>query len=150
MLGPMALTSKRAVAVVCSQCGSPLTVALLAAAPDRLFRYASDRQPVVEPGVAIVDPEPRTVWKSSPDKIRETVELCPAGSLVVNPDDLLPGGVVVTGNAVGCCGLDRMDGPNQACASCGQVLGTAQTDGWTPAEVRFLPAAIVYANEPPA
>ena len=48
----------------------------------------------------------------------------------------------VTGQAVACCGLDGQDGPNQACASCGQVLGTAWTDCWTQHEVRFTPGTV--------
>jgi hypothetical protein len=33
-----------------------------------------------------------------------------------------------------------MDGLNQECARCGQYVGLARTDCWTPFVVRFFPA----------
>lgn len=65
----------------------------------------------------------------------------PAGSLALNPDDVLREAVVPSGVRNGCCGPDGRDGPNVSCV-CGRVLGTEWGDCWTQAEVRFLPDAV--------
>jgi hypothetical protein len=74
------------------------------------------------------------------------VEAAPANAIVVRPDGLRTGAVVVSSNAFGCCGLDGMDGPNQSCAACGQVLGTAWTDCYQAQEVRLSPDAVWVIN----
>jgi hypothetical protein len=90
-----------------------------------------------------VDSLARTVevWhQGMPQGQTVTEETDPAGSVVVHPYDRLEGALVdVEGRAAGCCGLDGLDGPNQRCAACGSVVGTARTDCWTAKEVRFWP-----------
>lgn len=134
--------------VKCAGCGAALTVPLAGGEAGLLQKDAQNRQPVVPQGFAVVDPALSTYIRIVRGGPREEVERCPAKNLVVNPLDLIPDAVVVTGRAVGCCGLDGMEGPNQACAACGQILGTAMTDCWTAAEVRFLPDAVT--RESPA
>jgi hypothetical protein len=131
--------------VVCSGCAARLTVPLAIGGDELIVRDAQDRAPVVPPGHAAFDSRPRTVWRVADGQPGESVELCPAGSLVVNPEDVVESAVVVTGRANGCCGLDGLDGANQACTRCGLVLGTAQTDCWTAAEIRLLPGAVSFA-----
>jgi hypothetical protein len=109
-----------------------------------------DRQvtgaPTLPPGVVVTDPNPVTVWQVERGLPAREIEQAPANAVVVRPDALLAGSVAVTGVAAGCCGLDGQDGPNQACATCGQPLGTAWTDCWTQHEVRFDPDAVLLAE----
>jgi len=103
--------------------------------------------PTLPAGIVVVDPEPVTVQVIARDGPVEELEQVPAGSVVVRPDSIVPGAVVVISEPVGCCGLDGQDGPNQGCAACGQVLGTAWTDCWTPHEVRLLPNAVLLVGQ---
>ncbi|MFP5369524.1 MAG: hypothetical protein ACLGI3_02085, partial [Actinomycetes bacterium] len=93
-------------------------------------------------GTVVVGAPARTIerWARAGATAEPLVQ-APAGSVVVHPDDRLPGAVHEVGETAGCCGLDGQGGPNQGCA-CGAVLGTAWTDCWTANEVRFLPDAV--------
>jgi hypothetical protein len=155
MIGPS--VSNPAAPLVCSSCAAVLTVELAPGEPSVLVRNAVDRHPVVARGLVVIDPENRMTYRWRPSSgapgaanpaghadheavgAWETHEECPAGSVVVNPQDLLRDAVVVVGGGGGCCGPDGLTGPNQGCAVCGQILGTAQLDCWTPSEIRFLP-----------
>jgi hypothetical protein len=82
-----------------------------------------------------IDPEP---WLEIGEVERI---LDPAGAIVVHPEHrLLTALVNIDGHSYGCCGLDGLDGPNQACSKCGRVVGTARTDCWmSNLEMRFWP-----------
>lgn len=97
-------------------------------------------------GAVVLDAPARTVerWARAGAQAEPLVQ-APAGSVVVHPDDRLPGAIEIVGSAAGCCGLDGQDGANQGC-TCGAVLGTAWTDCWTANEVRFLPDAVEVAE----
>jgi hypothetical protein len=69
----------------------------------------------------------------------ETIETDPPDAIVVHPDDRGEGALVDVPDSNGCCGLDGLDGPNQTCAGCGAIVGTARTDCWTEKEMRFWP-----------
>ena len=64
------------------------------------------------------------------------------GAIVVNPASVLRRLLKSAGADHGCCGSDGLHGPNRACI-CGAVLGTERSDCWTPAEIRFLPDAVI-------
>lgn len=85
--------------------------------------------------------------KDSADWIEvDVVEAVPR--IVIHPDDRLPDAVVsIPGYSAGCCGLDGYDGPNQACARCRAVLGTARTDCWTEDVVWFLPKSVLPVDD---
>lgn len=105
--------------------------------------YVEEGSVPVPQGRWAVDPSPRTVevWHRGMPKgrtVREETD--PAGAVVVHPDDRLDGALVdIEESSAGCCGLDGCDGPNQRCAACGSVVGTARTDCWTEKEMRFWP-----------
>lgn len=70
------------------------------------------------------------------------MKIVDAGSLVVNPDDLLVTAIREIGTTRGCCGLNSADGDNQACAGCGLTVGRIWTECWTQHEMRFYPTAV--------
>jgi hypothetical protein len=119
--------------VYCLGCGNPLTVELRRAVtqPD-----VSGRRGELRRSRFYVDPYPLTAM----GKVER--ELDPSDSIVVHPDDRLTGSLTdVPEHSYGCCGLDGLDGPNQACATCGRTVGTARTDCWIDHhEMRFWPA----------
>ena len=128
--------------MVCRSCGAVLARDLLLVPPDRIRRDEIDRRPTVPEGSVAVDPEALT-WKAwSKDAGDHLYEQSPAGSIVIGSVDRVEGAVQEVGLAGGCCGLDGCNGPNQGCAACGTVVGTARTDCWTADEVRFLPKAV--------
>lgn len=90
-----------------------------------------------------VDSHVRTVevWhRGMPEGQTVTEETDPGGAVVIHPADRIESALVdVEDRSGGCCGLDGCDGPNQQCAACGSILGTARTDCWTAKEVRFWP-----------
>jgi hypothetical protein len=117
--------------LVCSKCRCPLTVDL----HEVDARGVADGvcgQPWLPPDTFAIDDDHDT-----------ELPVHRARTIVVRPDALLDGTVVVSGRVNGCCGFDGMDGPNQSCANCGRVLGTARTDCWQFHEVRFKPGAII-------
>jgi hypothetical protein len=127
--------------VRCASCGAPLTMPLDVVGADRIdLTVCGDS--TLPRGAMVVEAPARTVerWARPGTALAPLVQ-APAGSVVVHPEDLLPGVAREVGQAAGCCGLDGQDGPNQGCA-CGAVLGTAWTDCWTANEVRFLPDAV--------
>jgi hypothetical protein len=139
--------------IQCARCGTALTVELrrVAALQPIPKRYDDDRDVTYEPverGGFVVDDEARTIqqWTRDSGSV-ETIETDPAGAVVTHPDDRLPGALSnVADRSAGCCGLDGCDGPNQACAVCGAVVGTARTDCWTEHEVRFWPTDVVVEH----
>lgn len=133
------------VRVVCSNCGSDLTIGLRALSADVLDRAMVDA-PSLPDGAIVIDPGAVTVHQSGPGSSPLEIEQAPPNAVVVRPDAIIEGTVTVIGIAAGCCGLDGQDGPNQACASRGQVLGTAWTDCWTVHEVRFNPGAVLLVE----
>ena len=51
----------------------------------------------------------------------------------------------------GCCGLDGLDGPNQACTACDSLVGTLRSDCWCVHEMRYLEEQVTLAGVvPPA
>lgn len=51
----------------------------------------------------------------------------------------------------GCCGLDGLDGPNQACTACGSLVGTLRSDCWCVHEMRYFDEQVTLASVvPPA
>lgn len=142
--------------VCCSGCGTPLTVSLRRASvlnPAPVVPNddgdESTNHALVERGTFALDSHPRTVQQRSrgmgPDSF-EIIETDPAGTVLVHPDDRLPEALdEVPERSHGCCGLDGCDGPNQACANCGAIVGTARTDCWTDHEVRFWPTSVVVS-----
>ncbi len=123
--------------VRCAACGRALTAPVERADPSVITYDAIERAPTVPRGSVARDPE--AAMMSSHGR---PVERSPAGAIVVHPDDLVTDALVSWGVDVGCCGSDGCDGPNRAC-TCGQVVGTAMTDCWTAAEMRFHPDAVV-------
>ncbi|MDB4873422.1 MAG: hypothetical protein JWL97_4426 [Gemmatimonadales bacterium] len=139
----------RAIRLACAGCGRALTGALVQGEADLLSGDAGDAfdpQPTVPVGRFVIDPEPVAFLVSHAGAPQGVKELDPAGSLVVNPDDLADGAVTSTGWDFGCCGSAGVDGPNRGCR-CGQTLGTARTDCWTSAEMRFHPHAVVVVEK---
>jgi hypothetical protein len=66
-------------------------------------------------------------------------------SIVINPQNLLPNTLLVSGIDNGCCGSDGMDGPNRSC-QCGAVIAIERSDCWTPAKISFLSDAVKLTN----
>ena len=133
------------VVVRCGSCAAPLTVPLAAIEADRLDLTVCGTATLPQGSVVLGAPARTVEQWARPGSTAAVVVQAPEGSVVVHPDDLLPDGVRLAGQARGCCGLDGQDGPNQACA-CGVVVGTAWTDCWTANEVRFLPDAVQLAD----
>ena len=133
------------VVVRCASCAAPMTVPLDVIDADRIDLSACGSTTLPR-GTVVVGAPARTLERwARPGAQVEPVVQAPAGSVVVHPDDRLPGAVNTVGKAEGCCGLDGQDGANQGC-TCGAVLGTAWTDCWTANEVRFLPDAVQVAD----
>jgi hypothetical protein len=133
------------VRLTCSACGVRLTDELARVEPSAI-KYHGDGQPTLPLLSFAVDPEPVLSIVHLRDESEQIIERAPRNAIVVRPDSLCDGAVEVSGNAAGCCGLDGLDGPNQSCASCHAVLGTARTDCWTPHEIRFVPEAVTIAD----
>lgn len=124
--------------VRCAGCNADLTLHL----SHQVENLQKGGVPVAR-GRWAVDPSPLTVevWhRGMPAGQMVTEEEDPPGAIVVHPDDRLPSALLdVEGRSGGCCGLAGDDGPNQQCAACGAVVGTARTDCWTATEMRFWP-----------
>lgn len=101
----------------------------------------ADGEPVLPLGVMVRLLEDDAVPVTQGGVVIRTHLYSPAGSLALNPGDLLREAVAASGVRNGCCGPDGGDGPNFSCG-CGRVLGTEWGDCWTQAEVRFLPDAV--------
>lgn len=117
-------------AVYCAGCGATLT--------RPLRRAAAGVAGTVELSQFFVDANPKVVIGATER------EVDPAGAIVVHPDDRIAESLgTVEGHSFGCCGLDGTDGPNQACTSCGRIVGTARTDCWiADHEMRFWPTEV--------
>jgi hypothetical protein len=129
--------------IACSRCRSVLATGLWPASVSVLNRNAVD-EPSLPAGTFVVDPAAtvRTELLSGTE-----TQQAPANAVVVRPDALVDGAVEVTmGTPTGCCGLTGSRAPNQDCAACGQVLGTAWTDCCTQHEVRFAPTAVTLSE----
>jgi hypothetical protein len=99
-LGDFAMT-----VVYCAGCGEALTHPLR-----RAVRDGSER---TRRSSFFIDPD-ALVTIEGVDGVEREVD--PAGSVVVPPDDCIsPALARVDGQSYGCCGLDGLDGPNQAC-----------------------------------
>ncbi|MCF2530711.1 hypothetical protein [Yinghuangia soli] len=71
----------------------------------------------------------------------------PASGTVVIPPGAVAGAVFIPERAGGfCCGLDGRDGPNLACAGCGQPVATRVDDCSLWQEVRFEPDAVRHVR----
>lgn len=127
--------------LTCSRCGSVLAVDLDAAPLDVLQDYGPE-EPTVPEGVFVIDPNPVMGWNTLTGL---KVAQAPANAVVVQPDALADGSTKGVAGW-GCCGYDGNDGPNHACATCGQLVGTAWTDCGAPHEMRFIPTAVVLAD----
>ena len=133
------------VIVRCGSCGAPTTVGLEVIEPDRIDLTVCGETTLPRGRVVRAAPARTLERWAKAGTTGAVIVQAPEGSVVVHPDDLLPGALHEAGQAAGCCGLDGQDGPNQAC-TCGAVLGTAWTDCWTANEVRFLPDAVQVAE----
>jgi hypothetical protein len=120
-------------AVYCAGCGEALT--------RPLRRAVTAASVMTRRSSFFIDPD-ALVTIEGVERVER--ELDPAGAIVVHPDDRISHSLAtVDGQSYGCCGLDGLDGPNQACSNCGRIIGTARTDCWMDAhEMRFWPTEV--------
>ncbi|WP_405781344.1 hypothetical protein [Streptomyces sp. NBC_00859] len=142
----------------CTGCGAVLTAPVSRVA---LPVHAHHRHghtllpPLMEPGTYAVDQEPSgppwLPWSEARTDEAETrgffapvdvLPMGPPGEVVVAPGDSR-GTVLIPERCDGCCmGLDGRDGPNLACAQCGQEVATRIDDCSLWQAVRFVPHAV--------
>ncbi|MDO9335435.1 MAG: hypothetical protein Q7T61_03465 [Caulobacter sp.] len=131
--------------LVCAACGQVLTAGCRIGPLDDYREDSQDREAPVQPGVMVILPEAVVLPIHHPDQTISERLVSPAGSIVVNPADVLQTALQQSGIDNGCCGSDGCDGPNRSCR-CGQVSATQWADCWTQAEVRFLPDAVLVRS----
>ncbi|MEU2870785.1 hypothetical protein ABZ769_16520 [Streptomyces olivoreticuli] len=146
----------------CSRCDAVLTAPVSQVVlPDHAHHsYGHELLPaLMEPGTYAVDPEPSgppwRLWSEigvDEAEARRLYAPVPSlsfgapGAIVIAPGDA-HGTVLIPEQCAGyCCGLDGRDGPNLACARCGQAVATRiddcslwQTVWLAPQAVRRLP-----------
>lgn len=132
------------VMICCARCRAPLTTVFQFPALGTVI--PGDGDPVRQ-GTWALTRETHSVSHSGGKRSPDWVEVVVAEAvprIVIHPDDRLPDAVAnIPGHSAGCCGLDGLDGPNQACVRCQAVVGTARTDCWTEDAIWFLPQAVV-------
>ena len=102
--------------------------------------------PSLARGQMVVDAEPVVLQRGHREGRRWVEELdtvIDAGSIVVNPQDLLSASMREIGATRGCCGLNGSDGDNQTCMGCGRIVGRLWTECWTQHEMRFHPETVL-------
>ncbi|WP_405063275.1 hypothetical protein OG474_17015 [Kribbella sp. NBC_01505] len=143
---------------VCARCGAVLTAAVSRVA---LPTHANQQvwhillPALMAAGTYAVDPEPSgppwRLWDEVGSEEAEargvfapvfSLSFGPAGAIVVAPGDTR-GTVLIPERCDGyCMGLDGRDGPNLACAQCGQAVATRIDDCSLWQAVWFVPAAV--------
>jgi hypothetical protein len=124
----------------CAKCGRQLTRDCRPGTVSDYNLECAPDEPTVATGIIVDLP------LDKPEHAAERVQSSRVqhGAIVVNPASVLRSLLKSVGVDHGCCGSDGCDGPNRACI-CGAVLGTERSDCWTPAEIRFLPDAVIHA-----
>jgi hypothetical protein len=132
--------------VICRLCGTPLTLHCAWGLPEQHdLAVGCGKSPVPEGMLIRLAEDSGGIYLSEPGVEGErrigTHVHSPEGAIAANPQSVLPGALLSSGDDIGCCGSSGMDGPNRSCR-CGNVVATEWSDCWTLAEVRFLPDAV--------
>lgn len=136
--------------VICRSCGRSLTLDCAWGSPEQHDRtVGSGKSPVPEAMLIRLAEDKGGIYLNEPGVEGErrigTQVHSPEGAIAANPQSVAPGALVSSGDDIGCCGSDGLNGPNRSCA-CGNVVATQWSDCWTFAEVRFLPDAVSLGN----
>lgn len=134
-----------AVIVSCASCGQHLTSQCEWGQASDYDGTCVDREPAVPKGLLVLLETESAVDVFRGDVVVGRRVYSLAGSIAVNPDDVVPSSLRPAGVDNGCCGSDGMDGPNRACA-CGAMVAIEWSDCWTQAEVRFVPDTVAVSE----
>jgi hypothetical protein len=132
------------VKLMCIGCGSELSGALEILSskdPSTPKPDFEDQKPITAAGKALESWEPMQSGYQ--------VELNFVPQYWMNPSDIENNIIAIDDPSKlnGCCGYDGSDGPNMCCKTCNAVVGTRQSDCWTPNVFIPKPNATRWVSE---